>query len=87
MPSAPGYVRNYKQEYKTSQSSDEQKKNRAERNKARRQMIAKHGKSALKGMDVDHKKPIRNGGKTEAGNLRIRSVSSNRSSNGHKKGE
>lgn len=50
-------------------------------------MIAKHGKAALKGMDVDHKKPMRNGGKTEAGNLRIRSVSSNRSSNGHKKGE
>lgn len=86
MPSSKNYVRDYKQEQKTATARGEDA-GRVARNKARRQMIAKHGKSALKGMDVDHKKPIRNGGKTEAGNLRIRSVSSNRSSNGHKKGE
>lgn len=48
-------------------------------------MTKKHGKTALKGKDVDHKNPLRNGGSTGDSNLRIRSVSANRSDNGHKK--
>lgn len=84
MPSSPGYKRNYKQEMATATARGEDK-DRAQRNKARRQAIAKHGKSALKGKDIDHKHPMRDGGRTEVGNLRVRSVSANRSDNGHSK--
>lgn len=84
MPSSPNYKRNYKQEQATATARGEDK-DRAQRNKARRQAIAKHGKAALKGKDIDHKKPMREGGKTIAGNTRIRSISANRSDNGHSK--
>lgn len=50
MPKARDYT--YDKKY---QSSPEQVANRVARNKARRLMIKKHGKSALKGKDVDHK--------------------------------
>ena len=86
MPSSPNYKRNYKQEQATATSRGEDKE-RAQRNKARRQAIAKHGKAALNGKDIDHEHPMRDGGKTEVGNLRVRSVSANRSDNGHKKGK
>jgi hypothetical protein len=57
-------------------------KDRAARNKARAHAIAKHGKAALKGKDVDHKVPLRSGGSTADSNLRLRSISANRSDNG-----
>jgi hypothetical protein len=42
-------------------------------------MIAKVGKSALKGKDVDHRKPLRDGGAgTKLSNLRVRTVHANR---------
>jgi hypothetical protein len=72
--------RNYKREYELHHSSPKAKKDRAARNKAAR---AK-GKP---GMDVDHKKPLRSGGSKSLGNTRLRSVSANRSDNGHHKGE
>jgi hypothetical protein len=80
MPSSPGYKRDYKQEYKDHHSSPKAKKERASRNKA----CAEKG---CKGKDVDHKKPLRSGGSTASSNTRVRSVSANRSDNGHKKGE
>ena len=80
MPSSPGYKRNYKDEYQKHHSSAEAKKARAARNKAAR---AK-GKP---GMDVDHKKPLRNGGSTSLSNTRLRTRSSNRAANGHRPGE
>lgn len=86
MPSSPGYTRNYKQEQKTATKRGEDK-DRAQRNKARRHAVKKHGAAALKGKDIDHKKPMRSGGKTTEGNCRIRSVSANRSDNGHSKGK
>ena len=57
----------------------EQKKRRAQRNKARRAAIRKYGKSALKGKDIDHKdgNPM-NGCKS---NLRVMSVNRNRGRN------
>lgn len=59
------------------QARPEQVRKRVMRNAARRLMIKKHGKAALRGKDVDHKRG------TEAGNgssnLRIISRSANRS--------
>lgn len=66
-------------------NNPKEKKKRAKRNKARREMVKKHGKSKLKGKDVDHKKPLRKGGSNSKSNLRIRSRSSNRADNGKKK--
>ena len=79
MPSSPNYKRNYEQEYKVSQSSEEEKKRRAARNAARAQMVKEHGKKALQGKDVDHKKPLIKGGGNGKGNLRVVSKSANRS--------
>jgi len=80
MPSNPNYKRNYKQEYQLFDSSTKAKKDRAARNKA----------SRVKGAgptDVDHKKPLRAGGSKALSNTRTRSVSANRSDNGHNSGE
>ena len=80
MPSNPNYKRNYKQEYQLFDSSTKAKKDRAARNRA----------SRVKGAgptDVDHKKPLRAGGSKALSNTRTRSVSANRSDNGHNSGE
>lgn len=63
----------YDKEY---QARPEQVKKRVSRNKARRMMIRKVGKAALKGKDVDHK----NGNATDnsSSNLKIMSRSKNR---------
>lgn len=73
------YKRNYDKEYKNYQGTPEQKKNRAKRNAARRQMERELGKEALKGKDVDHKKPLSKGGSNARSNLQVTSVSHNRS--------
>ena len=84
MPSSKNYVRDYKEEAKYH-AQPEQKKNRAARNKARAQAVAS-GKS-VSSKDIDHKKPLRSGGSTDSSNTRVRSISANRSDNGHKPGE
>jgi len=70
--------RNYKKEYENYHSSEEQKKDRAGRNGARRMLKKKHGNSLL-GKDVDHKD--RNPRNNSISNLRIQSKSANRSRN------
>lgn len=74
-------TRNYRSEYDNYQGTPEQIKKRAGRVKARR-MMEKTG-SATKGdnKDVDHIKPMRSGGTSTKGNLRMRSKSANRSDN------
>jgi hypothetical protein len=67
-----------KKHYKDYQGTPEQIAKRSERNKARRIMEKKLGKNAISGKDIDHKKAMRNGGKTEVSNLRVRSISANR---------
>lgn len=59
------------------QARPEQVAKRVARNAARRMMIRKHGKSALKGKDVDHKngKPTDN----RKSNLQVISKKANRS--------
>jgi hypothetical protein len=70
--------RDYAKEYREYHGKPSQRKNRSNRNKARRLMIKKHGKAKLEGKDVDHKKPMKKGGGNHMKNLRIRSVKANR---------
>jgi len=77
MPSSPNYKRNYVQERLAE--SPKRKKQRALRNKARREMTKKLGAAALKGKDVDHKKPLSTGGSGALGNLRLLDPHTNRS--------
>ena len=71
--------RNYRREYDTYHKRKRQKKRRAGRNKARRMMIKKKGKSKLKGKDVHHKD--RNPRNNKHSNLRIQSKKKNRGNN------
>ncbi len=68
------------------QSSPEQRRNRSNRNKARRKVFnalaKKHGSSVAKklmnGKDVDHIRPIKKGGSNRTSNLRLIHKSRNR---------
>jgi hypothetical protein len=71
--------RNYKAEYANYQGSSEQKKNRAERNTARRQATKAGLVHKGDGKDVDHKRPLSKGGSNSPSNRRIKNASSNRS--------
>lgn len=51
------------------------------RKQARRIMERKYGKSAMKGKDVDHIKPLERGGTNALSNLRLIPASVNRSRN------
>ena len=77
-------ARDYRKEYDTYHAKPEQKKNRAKRNAARDKMekagVVKKGD----GLEVDHKKPIRNGGGNGKANLRAMALKTNR---GWRKGQ
>jgi hypothetical protein len=79
--------RDYKMEYRNYHGKPKQKKERAARTRARELMKKKGRAKVGDGKDIDHKKPIRSGGSNGINNLRARSKSSNRSDNGHHKGE
>lgn len=85
MPSGKNYVRDYQQEQKTAKARGEDK-DKAKRNKARRDYEKAHG-NLPSTVDVDHKKKLAQGGSNSMSNLRARSQSANRSDNLHKKGE
>ena len=68
----------YARHYRDYQGKPEQIKKRVQRDQARREMEKTVGKAALKGKDVDHKKPIRAGGSNAKGNLRIATPAANR---------
>lgn len=72
--------RNYKHAYKLQKESGETK-DQIERQRARR-MYDKAGVDRS-GKDIDHIKPLRKGGTSTKGNLRLRSKRSNQSDNGH----
>jgi hypothetical protein len=69
--------RNWRKEYDNYHSSEEQKKNRAKRNAARRKMERAGKVSKGDGKDIDHKNGINAG--NGKGNLRVQSKSANRS--------
>ncbi len=69
--------RDYKKEYANYHSSEKQKKNRASRNKARRQAEREGRVHKGDGKDIDHKNG--NPRDNSKGNLRVQSKSANRS--------
>jgi hypothetical protein len=71
--------RNYKHAYKLQKKSGETA-DQIERQKARREYDAKGVDRT--GMDIDHIKPLRAGGKSSPGNTRLRSRSANQADNG-----
>jgi 5-methylcytosine-specific restriction endonuclease McrA len=76
------YMTNGKRDYKKQQAYDGKPtvvKDRAKRNKARRDMMAEGKVSKGDGKDVDHKTPLSKGGGTSRSNLRVTSKSANRS--------
>jgi len=79
--------RNYKKEYANYHGKPEQRKKRSKRVLARRKLEKEGTVSKGDGKDVDHKTALRSGGGNSRSNLRVRSRSSNRSDNGHRKGE
>jgi 5-methylcytosine-specific restriction endonuclease McrA len=85
MPSSPNYKRNYAQERRTAIRRGEtgvgSKSGDATRHRARRALEKKIG-DIPSNMDVDHKKPLKNGGSNSTSNLRVRSQKANRSDGG-----
>lgn len=71
-------ARDYKKEYAEYHSRPEQKKNRAMRNAARREMEDRGLVRKGDGKDVDHKKPLDRGGSNDPSNLRVMSKAKNR---------
>lgn len=70
--------RPYKKEYAEYQGTEEQKKKRAQRNKARREAIREGRAHKGDGMDVHHLKAMSKGGKNKDG-LKVVSAAENRS--------
>ena len=71
-------ARDYEREYDNYHASPKQKKNRAARNKARREAIAEGRAHKGDGKDVHHVKPLAKGG-SRNGKTRVTSKSKNRS--------
>lgn len=71
----PRKTRDYAKEYRDYHGTPQQKRNRAKRNKARRQLGLKVGDKR----EVDHKRPLSKGGSNSRANLRIVTKKANRS--------
>lgn len=75
----------YYRKNKDKFNNPKEKAKRAKRNAARRAMTKKVGKSALRGKDVNHKRPLRKGGSNRMSNLSVMSRKKNRANNGKRK--
>lgn len=75
------YMRDYYHKNKDKFNNKKEKKKRAARNRARRKVKNARGAAAIKGKDVHHKKPLRNGVNNSLKNLGILSKSKNRANN------
>lgn len=79
MPYMKNGKRDYAREYEKYHGSEKQKKNRAQRNKAR-DMMEKAGKAHKgDGKDVGHLKALSKGGLSQMYNLQMQNKSKNRS--------
>lgn len=78
--------RDYEQERRTAIKRGEtgvgSKSGDAQRHRARRIVEKRDGKAAVKGKDVGHKRAIKSGGSNASSNLRVETVSGNRSAGG-----
>ena len=79
MPYMTNGKRDYKKQYEKYDGKPSVVKDRAKRNKARREMEKEGKVSKGDGKDVDHKTPLKRGGSTSRSNLRVQSRSTNRS--------
>lgn len=77
MPSSKNYKRDYHQEYLNDSST--RRKQRAQRNKARRMMEARGLAHKGDGKDVGHLRAMSRGGTTVPSNLAMQSAAANRS--------
>ena len=71
-------ARDFDYEYKRDQASPQAKKDRAARNKARRQAIREGRVKVGDGKEIDHKKPLSRGGSNARSNKRVVSRHTNR---------
>ena len=78
MPNMKNGKRDYKRQYEKYGSREDQKKNRAQRNAARRKLMKAGKVRKGDGKDVGHKKAISRGGSNGDG-LKVQSRGSNRS--------
>lgn len=81
MPQSPERKAEYDKAYN---ARPEQKKKRAMRNAARRELMREGVVRKGDGKDVDHKKPLRSGGSNARCNLRVVSKETNRGWRGKK---
>lgn len=79
MPYMKNGKRDYSREYQKYHGTQEQKKNRAERNKGRKMMVAAGKAKKGDGKDVGHVKAISKGGLSSMYNLQMQSKAKNRS--------
>lgn len=80
----PQRDRNYQQEYENFLKLGGRKK-QTERQRARRAWDKEHGHESRAGKALDHIKPIKSGGTSEDGNVRLKGFSENSSRNFKKK--
>jgi len=71
-------MRDYYHANKEKFNNPSERAKRAMRNRARRKLTKELGKAALKGKDVDHKRPLKSGGGNGIKNLRAILPSTNR---------
>ncbi len=67
---------------KYANMSDEEKEKQKERQRGRRAYDKAHGKSSRQGKDIDHKKPLKRGGKSSLSNMKLADRKSNRAAGG-----
>lgn len=72
--------RNHQKEYADFLANGGRAK-QSERQRARRAWDKENGKESRKGKALDHLKPIKDGGKSTPGNVRLKSFSANSSKN------
>ncbi len=72
-------MRDYKKEYANYDGTEEVKKKRAQRNKARRMLEREGVVKKGDGKDVDHMTPLGKGGTSARSNLKAKPASANRS--------
>jgi 5-methylcytosine-specific restriction endonuclease McrA len=73
-----GYMGDYYHKNKEKFNNPTEQAKRSKRNQARRIMTEALGVSAVRGKDIDHKRPLRQGGGNSRSNLRVMSKSKNR---------